>query len=258
MIGPQHVQTETGKGRALACRICQWLSRWIGAGSPDPCADLWAEIDAWERAHSNDWDLWCKESDSNRELMEQATAVESTDLQTAFQLFLRAADAGSVWAMQTVGWHYETGTYVMADFERAQEYYRRALSAGSWMATLSYARLLEKHGYPDYCDRVLEDGVQAGFVPSYFRLARFRYCRSKSRKTCRQIRPLLEYAAEEGHPGARRLLATLLVLGKYGLREIPKGYRMVRQCAEEGDAEEEGAPAPPTSEDVPAGAAAAR
>ena len=131
--------------------------------------------------------------------------------------------------MQQVGWHYRTGAGVAADFERAQDYYRRAICAGSWTATISYARLLAEQGHFETCEQLLEDGVRSDFVPAYFWLARFRHRQSKSRKTCREIRPLLEYASEKGHPAARGFLAALMLLGKYRLRESPVSFRLVRE-----------------------------
>lgn len=215
----------------MSCRICAWLCDWFGA--EDRCARLWARFDGWEREHSNDWELWCEDSDENRHLIEQAHALRDSDPETAFRLYLQAADAGSVWAMQVAGRHYHTGTFVAADFGRAQEHYRRAIDAGSWMATITYAELLASHGHFAECDQILEDGIRSDFVPAFFGLARLRYRRSGSRRTCREIRPLLEHAAAHGHPGAKPFLATLQLLGKFGLREIPAGLRTLRDSFEE-------------------------
>ena len=172
----------------MSCRICAWLSDWFGPESQ--CARTWAAWDAWERDHSNAWELWCEESDDNLKLIEQAAALLDSDPAAAFRLYLQAADAGSVWATQRAGWHYHTGTGVPADFGQAQEHYRRAIEAGSWMATIDYALLLADYGHFETADQLLEDGVRSDFIPAFFRLARLRYRRSGSRKTCREIRPL--------------------------------------------------------------------
>lgn len=197
----------------LACKLCARLR-----------AHLWEKSDAWERAHSSESAPWSDEPVQNLELVEQAYAVQKTDPAAAFRLYLEAADAGSAWAMNSVAWHYETGTVVAADFDWAQEYYRRAMCAGSWMATIHYARLLADHAYHDDCESVLEDGVSKDFVPAYFWLAWFRYQRCKSRKVCREIRPMLEHAAEAGHPAAQVMLGQWMVRGKFGLRDIPAGF----------------------------------
>lgn len=192
---------------------------------------FWGYSNAWERAQSNESELWSEESDQNRELIEQALAIRKTDPSGAFQRHVEAAEAGSVWSMQKVGWHYWTGTGVAADFGKALEYYYRAIRAGSWMATIDYARVLEELGHHDHYERVLEDGVGSDFVPAYFWLAWCRYERSKTRDMCREVRPMLEYAAGKGHPAAKRMLARWMLLGKFGLRDIPGGVKLALRFA---------------------------
>lgn len=209
----------------LTCKLCDWL---------------WKKSDAWEVEHSNDIELWWEESDQSRELTEQAYAILKTDPAAACRLFLEAAESGSTLSMKMIGWHYHTGTYVEADFAKAQEYYYRAICAGSWMATLNYAKLLADHGYHDHCEKVLEDGVASDFVPAYFWLAWFRYKRSKSREVCQEIRPMLEYAARKGHPGAKLILGRLMLFGKFGIRGIPEGFKFALRSALESAREDGG------------------
>ena len=82
------------------------------------------------------------------------------------------------------------------------------------MATIHYARLLAELGHYDACERTLENGVASDFVPAYFWLAWCRYEQSKTTKVRGEVRPLLEYAAEKGHPEAKILLARWMALGK--------------------------------------------
>src|SRR3569623_2135435 len=130
--------------------------------------------------------------------------------------------------MQSVGVRYHIGAGVTADFERAEKYYRRAISEGSQMATILYVRLLAKHGYRERCEQVVEDAVQTGCIPAFYWLAWFRLELSKSRKTAREIAPLVEYAAKEGHPGAEVMLGRLLLSGTLGLPGNPRGLRIFR------------------------------
>lgn len=191
------------------------------------CEQFWQRVqqdsDAWERAHSDDSEMRLKESENNRATLDAAAAMSKTD-PAALQLYLEAAEAGSVFAMQRVGWQYWTGTGTVRDLAKAAEYYRRAIERGSWMATIHYARLLDQLGQFESCDQVLDDGIAAGFVPAYFWLAWLRYKRSKTRQTCREVRPLLEYAAKAGHPGARYRLSQWMLLGKFGALEIFRGF----------------------------------
>jgi len=203
------------------CKFCDRFWEWF-----------WGHTDAWERAHSNDRELWSKESDKTRETLKEAAAMSETD-PAALQLYLKAAEAGSVISMGRVGWQYWTGTGTAPDLAKAQEYYRRAIQGGSWTATIHYARLLAELGHHDTCETVLKDGVAVGFVPAYFWLAWLRYKRSKTREVCREVRPMLEYAAKAGHPGARRKLAQWMLFGRFGPREIFRGILLSLRLAHE-------------------------
>ncbi len=207
-------------GETLICKLCD---RFWSAFS--------AYSDAWERAGSNEDQLFSQESDQNRDLMERAAEIEEADPSSSFELYLEAAEAGSVWSLGKVGWHYWTGTGVAADPQLALEYYYRAIRGGSWVATIHYARLLAELGHYDACERTSENGVASDFVPAYFWLAWCRYEQSKTTKVRREVRPLLEYAAEKGHPDAKLLLARWMALGKLGLRDIPRGWKLVAQGA---------------------------
>jgi len=157
--------------------------------------------------------------------LDTAKRIRSEDPEAAFRIYLEVADSGVAWAMESVGYLYEEGIIVAKDCEQAMTYYRRAIEAGSWMATLKYASLLADLGHFDTCETILQDGVQADFVPAFYWLARVRLKRSKNRRTCCAIRPLLEHAADAGHPAAALLLARLKFRGKFGIREIPQGFR---------------------------------
>ena len=215
----------------MTCKICLWLRRVFRVDYDADCdavwASIWDETQDWERLHSNDSETFAIESDDNRDRIAIADMKGETDAEGAFQSYLALAEAGSVWCMEMVAWHYRTGTGVSTDFEQAQQFYRRAISGGSWMATLGYARLLEAHGYHETWEEVLEDGVRSNFIPACFWLAWLRYRRSPDRATCREIRPLLEHAAKEGHPAAKIILGRLMAKGKFGFREIPAGLRLL-------------------------------
>jgi len=194
-------------------------------------SQLWEQSHEWERAHSNESDLRSNESDRTCELIEEACAIDETDPEGAFRLYQQAAEEGSVWSLNRVGWHYQTGIGVAPDLHKSLEYYYRATCAGSWIATIYYARLLAELGHHDQSDRVLKDGIASDFLPAYFWLAWLRYERSKSRMVCREVRPFLEYAASQGHPEAQVTLARWMAIGKFGLREIPRGSKALFRLA---------------------------
>lgn len=205
-------------------------------------ASLWKKSHAWEKAHSNDYEIWSQESDWIHSEGDRAFAISKTDPEAAFHIRLALADGGSVWWMQGVARSYDMGWGVTADYTKAQEYYNRAIDGGLWVATISYAQFLAKHGHYDHCETVLEDGVNKEFVPAYFWLAWYRYKQSRSRKTRRVIRPLVEHAAEQGHPGAQWFKVKLMFFGKFGFREVPHAFKFAqilnRQLSETDQPEE--------------------
>ena len=206
------------------------IKSWLKELRDQEFQELWAETYAWESAAANEDELWFKDSDRNWELIQRATLMAHGE-SAALDLLLEGAEAGSVWCRQTVGWHYWTGIGVAADKYLAMKYYHSAIRGGSWTATLSYARLLYEVGRCDDCERVLDDAVSCGFVPSYYWLAWHRYKRHSTRAVRKEVRPLVEHAAKEGHPAAKDLLARWMVSGKLRLRDIPRGWLMVAQDA---------------------------
>lgn len=208
------------------CRLCdRWWTR------------QWEKSYDWERVWSNESELWEAEPAANRDLIERAGAIRDSEPEAAFKLYVEGAEAGCAHALETVGWHYSGGHVVEADWDRAVDHYRRAIGAGSWMATIEYARLLAERGFRDEWESVLEDGVRLDFVPASFWLAHLRYRQDESNRTAKAVRPLLDYAAGEGHPLAQITLMRWMTLGRLGLRAIPSGiglgFRLARAEAKE-------------------------
>lgn len=198
----------------------------------DPALDrLWLQSDVWERANSNDAQLLSEETDKSWGLIQRANDRAKEDPAASFRLYLEAAEAGSVWSMERIGWHYWSGTGVGADPDLALKYYHRAIIAGSWMATISYARLLAELGHQDDCERTLKEAVASGFVPAYFWLGWSRYALSRTTQTCKAVRPLIRHAAKKGHPGAKVILARWMAFGHLGFHHIPLGWMSLVQFA---------------------------
>lgn len=99
----------------MTCKLCEQY------GNCD-----WAHSDAWERSASNYFHLLSEESEKQWAIMRRAEEIFDSDPASAFRLYVDAAEAGSVCSMEKVGWHYWTGTGVVAGTSSALEYYRRA------------------------------------------------------------------------------------------------------------------------------------
>jgi TPR repeat protein len=200
----------------MKCKICQLIRE-----------RLWERTDDWERDASNEAELWAADPPQARELALRAGELFESSPAAAFQLHSQAADAGSAWSMERLAWHYWTGTGVEANPAAALAQYRRAISAGSWVATLSCARLLAELGHWQEAESMLNKGVEKSFVPARYWLAWLRYERTPTSETCKQVRPLLESAARAGHPAARVTLASWMARGKLGVLAIPRDFTLL-------------------------------
>jgi hypothetical protein len=224
------------------CRFCNWISRRLCVACADHRSSMQDDWNRWDRNSSNEWELWEANSVFHLERLNAARELLSTDAATALEIYTDVAEAGSVWAMEQVGRFYAAGIGTGADFEVAQQWYLRAIGAGSWYATIRLARLLDRHGRAEDCRQVLQQGVDADYVPAQFWLARLTYSANPTRSTTRCIAPLLEKAVAAGHPGARHLQIHLMMRGRLGLANIWSGLlAAVSYCRDFGCSPEPGA-----------------
>jgi hypothetical protein len=219
------------------CKLCQWFSRLFEPKQETFCSDTYRRINDWDRSAAGDIDQWWDEPLFDRLV---ATAeLWDRDPKAAFQSYKDLAEQNSVHAMIWLGNCYRWGHGTEACFDSAYESYTKAINAGSWLATLKIAELMFQHDYDEEGVAFLESGIERDFIPANFWLARYRVRQSWSRKTFREVRPLLETATAAGHPGARSFLAVAMILGRYGIMEIRNGSRLmdiVVQKREEAEA----------------------
>jgi TPR repeat protein len=207
------------------CRFCNLLKQVFAAQSSETDEILYKRTYQWEEGESNAFTLWNNSPEAIQNANSIALKISKSDPDSALKLFREAAEHGSAWAMERVGWHYESGTAVEVNLDQAEHFYHQAIVAGSWMATISYARLMFERGKIELCEEVLNDGIKYEFRPAYFWLSWFQYKRKPNSRTAREIRPMVENAARAGHPKARLFLASLMANGKLGIVNIPKGVR---------------------------------
>ena len=208
---------------SMACRMCVWLcDRFC---PPEP--SFWSVSRQWEEAYSQEWEPRDESVERWTRGTEAARLVE-IDPEAALALFIALADEGSTYAMRCVGTLFQGTHGIATNLECAEDYFRRGVSAGSWSSTLSLAILLYKRGAHGEWPSILADGVDKGFIPSFFRQALYTYRLNPSRKVAEEVRPLMLKAAEAGHPGAEAALARWTARGRFGIRKVPEGVRMVR------------------------------
>ncbi len=191
----------------------------------------WAKLKAWEREHSNLAAIWDGEDYKDR--IQEAFSLWPDDRRAAFQIYFELAELGSVWSMRELGRCYARGLGVAEDHEQAEVWLRRAADGGYQLAILSLADLSASSGDIPTAESILAKSVADGWTPACFWLARYRLKYSPTRSTYAAVRPLLDAAAQEGHPVARALLARYSMTGKFGIREIPAGHREALALARE-------------------------
>ncbi len=211
----------------MTCRLCAWLCERFCPPEINNRA-LWRANFDWEQDYAADWDPY-EEDDELRGRWADADGLLDDNPAAALALHRELAEGGSVYSMLTCAWLHRVGRGTAMDEAMAEDFYRRALCLGSWKATIEYAELLFERGAHDKWPSTLGDGVDKGSIPSFFWLAWYRYKLSPSRKTAREVRHLLETAAQAGHPGAKLTLMRWTSSGKFGLGKIPQGFRMYRE-----------------------------
>lgn len=209
------------------CRLCEYLRLTASSEYLAKERRFYDSVENWEVEKSGGWEVYEPDNKPISKKMDEAYALLDGDRVAARTMFLDLANLGSVWSMYMTGWFYEFSADNWHDEEQALTWYHKAVCGGSWTATLAYAALLEKRGNFEDADAVLMDGVNVGFMPAVYRLAKLRYENSPSRATAQSVRHLLDSAISEGHPAAEVYLGRLMLLGKFGLRRIPEGWRRI-------------------------------
>lgn len=209
-------------------KIKRWLAEnWPRSGEALDNA-VWDHSYNWESWAGSEIDFWWDQPDSEQ-LMAVAKLSE-TDPVAAFQGNSELTEKGCVHAIIWLGNSHRYGLGTEPNFDKAYDCYTLAIAKGSWIATRDMAGLLFNNGNFAECEELLEEGIECDFIPAYFWLAWYRIQRSNTKDTFRKARPLLEHAAAEGHPHAEKYLAALMLRGRFGVREIPSGLKLLRKA----------------------------
>lgn len=210
----------------MTCRLCAWLCERFCPPELDSDA-FWSATNDWEASYSQDWEPW-EDNEDLRNDTKSAVRLVKTDPSLALQKLSELADEGSALAMQWAGYLYSGHRGIDQDLALAEDFFRRALCAGSWTSTISYANLLYRRGAHDLWRSTLSDGMEKGFVPAYFWHGWNTYRLHPSSRTAKAARASMLKAADAGHPGAKAMLARWTARGRFGLRRIPEGIKMLR------------------------------
>jgi hypothetical protein len=212
----------------MGCILCgplKWLCARINAGCAETHAEFHKRANSWDFEQVDDTALL--ERDPEQDRIKEAFLVREADPEAFFRRLLELAKQGSVWSMNHVASSYFRGFGVAPDPVEAEAWFRRAFEGGSEYAQLRYGKILGRRGDYDTCEEVFGVGVAKDWAPALYWSARFRLRRSNTRATLKQVRPLLVRASAKGSVRAHLLLASATLSGRFGLREIPHGHRLM-------------------------------
>jgi hypothetical protein len=186
---------------------------------------------AWLEAQSNSVAIMEGESDPLQ--VRQAYDLLQTDPAESFKQFLALAESGSIWSMATVGYLSENGTGTSRDLARAEEWLVRAHKAGSDYGLIWLGLLYQESSQHEKAQDVFRTGVERGLVPAMYYLA-WSYRNSADWPRRRdEVLTLLERGSAAGDLSAKRFLANAMMRGRFGLRHIPAGIRLLFNLAED-------------------------
>ena len=203
------------------CAFCRWMDRTL----PGPTnADRERLEQNWDYEQA---DYQPRDTEPCQHSLTDALRALHADPAAAFPLLRNLADEGSPIAMNSVGEAYLWGRGVPIDQAEAGRWFKSAAEHGNLRATLTYGRLLLSRREFSEAEAIFGPAAEHGFGPAAYRLARGKLAQSK-RRGLRPARPLLERAVAQGSPAARSLFAAPMLLGLYGLRSVPRGWRLTR------------------------------
>ena len=187
------------------------------------------------QARDIDWDYQQadlqpgSEDDDLRDRLTQAHALFAVDAGSGFEAFHELANERSPHAINMMGELYLRGLGVPQDRQEAERWFRWASELGWRRGVLNYGRALVRRRDLDAAEAVFAASAKDDWAPASYWLAWVQLRRSWGRKALARARPLLERALEQGSPAARLLLGGLLIMGRYGLREVPRGLRLMME-----------------------------
>jgi TPR repeat protein len=183
----------------------------------------------WLEALSNNGAL--VEQDAHPERIHRAYDILKTDTAESFRQLLALAESGSVWSMATVGRLFESGEGTDRDLVQAEAWYSRAYETGSDHALIWLGLLYLESNRFEKATGVFRTGVDRGFVPAMYYLA-WSYWKSADRlQKLDEVISLLRRGSAAGDLAAERFLLNSMLRGRFGLRHVPEGFRLLSKVA---------------------------
>jgi TPR repeat protein len=168
-------------------------------------------------------DKWAKEPDTVA-LWNSFQKLNSNPLEGIRELRELAAQ-GSLMSMVYIGYAHQRGKGLKKDLAEAERWYRRAYEKGSLEGLRHLGIVLTEMERTDDAEAVFLEGVSKDYSPVMHRLAKI-YLASHQPERWKKAIPVLERGTQLGHVFAKRTLAGLLLTGRLGLGQVPRGMKL--------------------------------
>ncbi|SEC65810.1 hypothetical protein SAMN05519104_1811 [Rhizobiales bacterium GAS188] len=155
---------------------------------------------------------WVSEADAYKMLKDKR-------FDEALPVLRSAAEAGSAWAHEVLGWMCWTASGVRRDYGQAIEHYRTAYDGGRDIVARDIGRLHLNSGHPEIALEWLRKGIRKPISSLYWQYAVIKRHPHLARHPD-ELDVLLKQAAAAGHAFARRDLALRMMKGhrQFGTR----------------------------------------
>ncbi len=206
----------------MVCLLC----RLVCGPKKMAAMERWLLAAAWWKPN-NEWEFFG--SDRNQDAMRAAQKLRLSDPKRSLEDFLHLAEKGSVYSMFRVGHLFLEGLGTPVSKADGEKWLLKSSELGLEVATFTLANeYLNQKRYKD-AQNLLEHPAEENRSPALFLLGRLFLFRKDKIKA----RTMLEKAAALGHRRAKWFLAKSCVFGKFGLRAIPLGFKLVGELGED-------------------------
>lgn len=163
--------------------------------------------------------LMARELDPIR--LHNAYSLLSSNPHQALRQLTELADQGSVMSKLYLAHAYQTGPN--ANREEAEKWFRAAYKDGASSAIFGLGGLYYREGNYLEAEKIFADGVSKNDGVSMYWLASIYLVDPRHQGKLAEVKELLERSIALGQVHARHGLGLLLLKGRYGIRNVPRG-----------------------------------
>lgn len=160
----------------------------------------------------------------DRDRLQRAYELLSSDIARAMIELEHLAGMGSILAMEYLGRAHLRPPHV--DLEASERWLKQAHEKGSLAAALSLGGLYYRARNFEAAEQIFFEAAANDDGAAMYWLARIHMRPGNTEANYAEIRDLLQRAMAKGQVRAKNTLSFLLMKGRYGLKEVPRGLAL--------------------------------